>query len=232
LSQPNEMAHWPSPFPPTSTASKKHLLDLMASRVIGKGLLLALSPGATRAEHDLVEAWVVLGEWVYRKLGRYPYQPPPLGSDTPEDRKLHLRNQNLALGWAWLKMAIAAGRFDPRILRREYREIVEGSLSVSGELNRYMRRRARYRREAEQRISRREQKWRDDLREWLVSTDSIGREMEEHVLAKVWYEEFIASLSSAERETLVDMLTGQPTSGAADRKRRSRLRHKLRSQIG
>jgi hypothetical protein len=232
LSQPNEMAHWPSPFPPTSTASRKHLLDLMASRVIGKGLLLALSPGATRAEHDLVEAWEVLGEWVYRKLGGYPYQPPPVGSDTPEARKLHLRYQNLALGWAWLNMAVAAGRFDLRILRREYREIVEGPPSVSKELNGYMRRRARYRREAEQRIRRREQKWRDDLREWLISTDSVGGEMEEHVVAKIWCEEFIASLSPAEGKTLVEMLTDQPTSGPADRKRRSRLRHKLRSQIG
>jgi hypothetical protein len=201
------------------------LLDLMASRKIAQAF--AFTP--------VIEPWI---EWVAsksRKIGGFPAPPPAPDNEQPSQAEIRLKGHYTTLGIAWTNMAQRIGRFEPNVLRREYYKVIEPTRPVLDEIRQKTYDRLSYYRKRSDRIAAKENRWGEQLDEWLAAIYAATAPSHASVIDSEsddeGYEELLADLTPAERRGVESILSGEPPADGADRQRRCRARKKLRSKL-
>jgi hypothetical protein len=199
------------------------VLDLMASRVIAQAF------GCTPVIEHLI-TWVASKS---RKLEGFPIPPRGAKNETPDQAEMRLSAHYVTLGRAWVSMALKVNRFDSGVLQREYDKIVEPLPLLLDEMRQKASDRRSYGRKRSAQLNRRERRWGEQLRDWLLAFAARPLEdpadiLTERLSEQELYRSLKAYLTPTERQGLEAILSGEPTRGAADRQRRSRARRKLR----
>jgi len=156
--------------------------------------------------------------------------------------ELRIRGHRIALARAWFNVAgfdLSSSEY-VRALRREYQEIVDDPPPVLAEISLKAYKRDYYNRMRAAALGRKYNGWHDQLREELMraiageastpietAIDSVTPAYTVLELTERW-PELVAQLTPAEALGLDSLLSGEPTTGPADRQRRSRAMRKLR----
>lgn len=184
---------------------------------------------------ELAEQLTLLGE-SFHQISTAPAPgrkriPPPYPT---------VRGRNVSLGAAWLSLRIRG--IDPwhpgfiAALKAKFLEIVADPPTESQRINRKTYSRWHYYRTKERILRRHEAEWSAELRDFLKQhymreiADSRQEPLsvEEEVHGEIAAEAWLQRLTESERRAIEDIVNGTPTSGDADRTRRSRARRKLR----
>ena len=166
---------------------------------------------------------------------RFCFEPAPHG-ETDAAALVRTRSRNIALATAWWRLSIRGvhtwHRDFLKELAREYRKIVA---DPPRDPIHKARTRARFQRELAARRAYQNTLWHVELHEWLASVanstespETLLIEREEQELHDDMLDDLLATLTPKYRQALADVLNDRPTTDAADRQRRSRVRRKLR----
>jgi hypothetical protein len=221
---------------PSSDHEKRRLIARFLLGGASGEPFLRVPPELERAR----EAFILeRGSRLYRLLparGVTFFRQPPLPS--PREAELEIRGREIALAQAWIQMLVERGEYDLKTLRREYFKIVSDPISVLTQINKKVRDRHNYNLKRAAAITRKEQKWNDDLRTALLKMSPSSRDPYELLDSKLetketneWLSEFLSTLTPAERTGFEELLNNEWPGDSARRQRQSRARKKFRSWL-